>query len=71
MVPGTLNRAYADDLAMVLRRGLASLPALHRIFIEFAAISRLHISIGKTVLAPLHPFDLLALRAELSRIVPD
>ena len=56
---------------MVLRRGLASLPALHSIFTEFATISGLHISIGKTVLVPLHPFDLLALRAELSRIVPD
>ena len=56
MVPDTLNRAYADDLAMVLRRGLASLPALHSIFTEFATISGLHISIGKTVLAPLHVF---------------
>ena len=52
MVPGTLNRAYADDLTMVLRRGLASLPALHSIFTEFATISGLHISIGKTVLVP-------------------
>ena len=35
LVPGALSRAWADDLAMILRDGMAHLPLLARFFLDF------------------------------------
>ena len=67
----TVNRAWADDLAMVLRRGLEQLGAIQNVFQTFADISGLRINIAQTVLVPLFPFDLLGLRAAICRAVPE
>ena len=56
---------------MVVRLGLASLPALHVIFSEFYFISGLSLNIPKTVVVPLFPIDLLEFRSLLARAVPE
>ena len=56
---------------MVVRSGLASLPALHVIFSEFYLISGLSLNIPKTVVVPLFPTDLLEFRSLLARAVPE
>ena len=71
LVPRTINRSWADDLAMVLNDGVACLPTLSNIFEDFSLISGLFINIGKTCIIPFSPTDLFNLRAELARLVPD
>ena len=66
----TVNRAWADDLAMVMKNGVARLGSIHSLFQDFARISGLHINTAKTVLVPLFPFDALALRAIICRVAP-
>ena len=56
---------------MVIRSGLASLPALHGIFSEFYLISGLSLNIPKTVVVPLFPTDLLEFRSLLARAEPE
>jgi len=63
-------RAWADDIAMVIPRGLEVLPCIASIFLEFGLISGLLLSIGKTVIAPLFPIDLVEFRSLLTAAVP-
>ena len=44
------SRAWADDIAMVIPRGLSVLPSISVTFQEFAKVSVLHLHIGKTVI---------------------
>ena len=67
-VPRTINRAYADDLAMIVYDGINALPILFTLFSEFASFSGLVLNIDKTVLVPLFPFDILELRRIISLI---
>ena len=71
LVPRTVNRSWADDLAMVLSNGFESVPILFGIFSEFSVISGLYINIAKTVLVPLYPADILEFRSELARMTPE
>ena len=63
-------RAWADDIAMVIPRGLEVLPCIASIFLEFGLISGLLLSIGKTVIAPLFPIDLVEFRSLLTAAAP-
>ena len=63
-------RAWADDIAMVIPRGLEVLPCIASIFYEFGLISGWLLSIGKTVIAPLFPIDLVEFRSLLTAAVP-
>ena len=64
------SRAWADDIAMVIPRGLSVLPSISVTFQEFAKASGLHLHIGKTVIAPFSPVDLLQFRETLATAVP-
>ena len=44
------SRVWADDIAMVIPRGLRVLPSISATFQEFAKVSGLHLHIGKTVI---------------------
>ena len=55
LVPRTINRSWADDLAMVLNDGVACLPTLSNMFKDFSLISGLFINIGKQLLFHLPP----------------
>ena len=64
-----MRRAYADDLAMVLRSGLAQLqPCVF--FLDFAKCSGLHLHLGETILLPLFEYDLMTLRAAIAVAAP-
>ena len=63
--PTTMQRAYADDLAMVMPHLMRALPHLAGTFHEFADISGLVLNLGKTVIVPLAPVDLQALRLSI------
>ena len=65
--PGTLNRAYADDLAMIVRAALRRLGLIATMFQEFAAISGLTVHIGKTVFVPLWRYNEVGVRACIAR----
>ena len=52
-LPSDTVRAYADDLAVVLRSLSGALPCLVEIFQDFAAASGLHLNFGKVILIPL------------------
>ena len=65
------SRAWADDIAMVIPRGLSVLPSISSTFQEFAKASRLNLHIiGKTVIVPFFPLDLLRFREMLTAAVP-
>ena len=53
--PSTLIRAYADDIALVLKNGIENLKRLEHMFQEYYLLSGLCIHHGKTVLVPLAP----------------
>ena len=65
-----MRRAYADDLAMVLRSGLAQLQPLSFLFLDFAKMFGLHLHLGKTNLLPLFEYDLMTLRAAIAAAAP-
>ena len=48
-----LTRAFADDIAMVLRDLFASFRSVAQIFEEYFLISGLHLNFGKTIVVPL------------------
>ena len=50
-------RAYADDIAMVIRDYEQSAPTIARTFSDFGSISALHMNIKKTIFIPLWPFQ--------------
>jgi len=64
------SRAWADDIAMVIPRGLSVLPSISVTFQEFAKVSGLHLHIGKTVIVHFFPVDLLQFREMLTAAVP-
>ena len=70
LAPGALERAYADDLVIVVFRALENMPTLHSIFAEYALISGLKLNFQKTVIVPLFDYDAMDLRAEISRRAP-
>ena len=53
LLPRTVLRVYADDLAIVLPNGPGDLGTLEDIFSEYACISRLRLHHGKSVWIPL------------------
>ena len=70
LFPGSVFRAYADDLSAVLPRGIRELPLLVSVFEDYAAISGLHLNMSKTVLIPLFVCHHADLSQELSRRFP-
>ena len=62
-VPHAVLRAYADDLAMVLRRGCLELQILETLFTEYWSISRLGLHHGKSVWVALSLSTTAATRA--------
>ena len=54
-LPSTLIRAYADDIALVLKSGIENLKRLEHMFQEYYLLSGLCIHHVKTVLVPLAP----------------
>jgi len=70
LLPGTVNRAWADDLAMVVKDGLAHLPLLAATFDDFARLSGLRLHIGKTIAVPLFPHDQLQMQSAIAASVP-
>ena len=54
LLPAALCRAYADDLAMVLRDGVGSASTLEAIFEEYAALAGLVLHHDKSVWLPLY-----------------
>ena len=52
-VPSALIRAYADDIAIVLRRCQDNIGTLEHIFYEYGVISGLRLNHGKCVWIPL------------------
>lgn len=65
-----MRRAYADDLAMILRKGITEFRALEKIFLECAMISGLHLNIPKTNVVPLFMTDLTVLAQEIGSHAP-
>ena len=53
LCPSVLLRAYADDIALVLRRGPEDCRQLDPIFDEYRNVSGLRLHTGKSILAPL------------------
>ena len=68
--PEATIRAYADDLALLLKTRKSTLPLLIRIFEEDALISGLNLNKLKTLSIPLHCCDLVAWRHDIIRIGP-
>ena len=64
------SRAWADDLAMVLREGLRSLSRLQSFFLDFEAVSGLALNIEKTVLVPPFRREHDALRVFVAAMAP-
>ena len=56
-VPDMMQRAYADDLAMVVADLGRSLPVLVRIFGQFGSVSGLRLNLKKVVVIPLGDVD--------------
>ena len=70
LVPEATFRAYADDLAAELPRGLPQLLLVEPIFEEFARLSGLRLNLPKVVAVPLWLTPLDALRAEWAGRIP-
>ena len=66
LVPEALVRAWADDIAMVVRRGMHRLGHIQHIFHEFAKLSVLALNIEKIVLVPIFPYVVQAVRVAVS-----
>ena len=69
-LPLSQRRAYADDLAALVHNGATFLPILAVIFADYALISGLQLSLAKTVLVPLFPYNHFELIAQLAQLVP-
>ena len=70
LFPGELVRAFADDTAMVVKDWWSVAPQLARVFQQFGTISGLVLNIPKTVIIPLWPGDLEAIRVKVAELVP-
>ena len=70
LLPDATIRAYADDLAVVLRTGQSAFPLLITIFEEYALIAGLQLNMPKTVLVPLRPVDLAAFGEDFKNLHP-
>ena len=70
LIPQAVCRAYADDLALVTPHGRRCLRTLQKFFTEFELISGLGLSIPKTVMVPLDPYDEMEMRAVISEGAP-
>ena len=57
LLPELVLRAYADDLAAVIPRGLETVPTLAALFHDFARVSCLELNLPKTVVVPLYPAE--------------
>ena len=70
LLPDATIRAYADDLAVVLRTGQSAFPLLITMFEEYALVAGQHFNMPKTVLVPLRPVDLAAFREDFRNLRP-
>ena len=70
LLPHTILRAYADDLAMVLPRGHQELCTLEKIFTEYMCVSRLRLHHGKSVWISLSGKPHAKVREDISRCAP-
>ena len=68
--PNATRRAYADDLALVLREGASAAGQLETLFDEYAAISGLRLNLAKTVWVPLRTGDPVAARTQVMEHAP-
>ena len=52
-VPGITTRAFADDVAAVVRDLAVAAPLLHSVFVDVGRLSGLHLNLPKTFMVPL------------------
>lgn len=57
LLPDALIRAYADDVAMILRDGYAQMAIVVPVFMDFERISGMALNAPKTVIVPLYLTD--------------
>ena len=65
--PGILLRAYADDIALILRNGPAECTVLETLFAEYEFVSRLKLHCGKSIIVPLSLRPRADVRADVAR----
>ena len=69
-IPGIIVRAFADDIASVVRDWWSHGPAMDKLFSEFASISSLCLNIMETVCMPLWPKGAAELKESLATLTP-
>ncbi len=71
LFPGATSRAWADDLAMVLPAAASQLRALQNFFLDFGCVAGLHLNMSKTVIVPLHRYNMGEVRTCIAHNAPD
>ena len=70
LLPDATIRAYADDLAIVLRSGFSNLMILVNIFNEYAMVSALQLNLPKTVYVPIDTIDIDIWKEQIAKHHP-
>ena len=70
LFPTDMIRAYADDLALVVKDFPAAAPIVIRTFEEYASISGLHLNLAKTVVIPLWIEPLIKAQESFAKVHP-